>query len=794
MAGTAQVVHRHERMQAEAIESLEGVLLAEHDQLVERIGQVLASPSLRHDLACRAQASALEAHQYEHRLRRLLALALPPGDVVASPPERPRPVLRVLMCTHATLRGQVWGGVEVYQHVLASALRPEVEIFTWVRGEGSCRLLDSAGRELERFAGADIGWLDVLCDSFEERHFADMIGTYGIDVVHFQHLGHHAASLPLIAKASGAGTVMSVHDFFVVCARYNLLDHEQRFCNIGERPLSACAGCLAADGLPAAAQRQRRAFMEQVLGAVDLLLFGSRQSETLVCQVYPQLRRTRRRVMGIPSPNSGLPPSVRRAPRELVPGVLDVVVVGNFLHTKGADTVLQVIDRAPPELFRFHIMGLAEPRYEALLQERVGANLIYHGRYAPGELPVPDGQVALHLSIWPETWCISLSEVWEAGMIPIVTDIGALGERVTHGVDGFKVRVGDASAVLDLLEILRRNPGLRQQMRGALGPDLWPDAAKHAEALLGEYRALAPRIPLGRTGGTLGLDIAALHLLPQQGWKELPAPRHIIDAAEEPRLRLDLPDEVVDWVSVQSSHAYVDSICDVEFDPLLVERPGERRVVPGFAPQQRLDVKGWVFRAGSAQSGQAFVCLIHRGGKHVLFLEAARVARPDVHTIFPEAPLRCGYSAELTLAGRWSDGEYAIGLIVAAEGKAAFHLTKHQVSFIGGRVVQLSTMLIEQGAILHGFACVVAASPLADRLLAASPAPASAARHDSSPPAASPAAGPLPGTTLPGTSLPGASAPGAPRRAASPSAASPSAAASADKRRTRGRGRAQHVS
>ena len=129
---------------------------------------------------------------------------------------------------------------------------------------------------LERFDMSDVGWLDSLTDAPEEVAFSNVISQYGIDLVHFQHLGHHAASLPIIAKASGVGTVFSAHDFFLVCSRYNLLNNEQVYCDIGEKWISACDICLRiSDGLPAGAQETRRAFMIEVIRSIDVFLFGS---------------------------------------------------------------------------------------------------------------------------------------------------------------------------------------------------------------------------------------------------------------------------------------------------------------------------------------------------------------------------------------------------------------------------------------------------------------------------------------------------------------------------------------
>ncbi len=755
LAGTAQVVERHDRMSAEHFADLDGIVLARDDTLIARIAGILADPGQRASLALRAQNSVAAAHGYEHRLRRLLELSMDemPGRQATARPRK----LRVLMCTHSTIHNHVWGGVEVYQQMLCSMLDREIDALYWVRRGGSCQLLDAQGKILERYDGEDIGWLDVLCDDFEERHFSAVLAAYDIDIVHFQHLGHHAASLPLIAKASGVGTLLSVHDFFLVCSRYNLLDHEQKFCDIGNRSITACTICLgAAEGLPAGAQQQRRGFMEQMLHSVDLLLFGSRQSEELVLRIYPQIRARARLVMGIPAPRSPLPPPPLPPP---LPGPrvaphpadgdahrLDVMVVGNFLRGKGADAVLKVIETADPKLFGFHIMGRVEPDYLAAL-ERLGAGrqVTCHGSYAPGELPLPrrhvaDGEaaggdatggdsargaVALHLSIWPETWCISLSEVWQAGLIPIVTDIGALGERVSHGVNGFKVGVGDAAAVLDLLEVLRANPGLRDRLRANIGPHLWVDADAYVRKILASYRALAPKARLGTSAGgfPLALDVARLHLLPQSHWKTRATSRHILDTPAGRPLKLDLPAAILDWSSIQQCAFHVDEICGQEVFSKEPEAALGPKPASGFKPADGFSIKGWVFQAGTREAGQVFVCLIHRSGRHVVFLEAERLARVDVQATLPEAPLYSGYTAKVSLPGKWADGEHGIGVIVVINGQAAFQLSAYRVSFLDGRAIGWAVTSVDQAAVLRGFAGVFAASPQADGFAPAPAAP-----------------------------------------------------------------------
>ena len=722
LAGTAQVVLGDPRMDPARLADLDGIVVAPEAELAPAIAGILEDPSRRHDLAVRAQESALAGHCYEHRLRLMLDTcleALPDRRPAAAPASR----LRVLVCTHSTMQDAVWGGIEVYQEMLATALQPDIETLYWIRRDESCQLLDAAGVVLERFAAPGIGWLDCLCDAIEETRFAGVLAAYAIDLVHFQHLGHHAASLPLIARAAGVGTLFSVHDFYLVCARYNLLDDTDRFCDIGTRSITACTVCLtAAEGLPPGVQQQRRAFMHLVLGAIDLLLFGSAQSEALLLRIYPATSSIRRLVIGVPAPAPAmprLPPPVRAGSDDPRADVLGVAVIGNFLRSKGADTVLRVIEASRPDQFTFHILGMAGPEYIPALERLAARHVHHHGRHRPGDMQIPDAQVALHLSTWPETWCISLSEAWIAGMIPIVSDIGALGERVTHGRDGFKVRVGDAAAVLDLLDTLRRNPELRTRMVDTIGPHLWIETKDYARRLLGEYRRLAPALPLGcDTTRPLALDMRRLHLLPHENWKVLAPARSIQEAAPIGDVAvLQSPARITGWQSIQAARCYVDRLCGAETDPLQVVT-AERRNLPGFRPSPGFSISGWVFLPGQSQAGQVTVCLIHQGGAHVIFLEAQRLPRADVQAGVAEATLQSGFSAAIALRGKWADGHYAIGIIVCINGAAGFHLSDTRMQLTDGCVVAIGRQGCEEDAVLRCFACVFASTPaVADPLL-----------------------------------------------------------------------------
>jgi len=193
LAGTAQVVECPEEMNTEHFRSVGGVVVARGRESLHRaVSDLLGQPMLRARCALQTQHAIESNHLYTHRLRTIAEIAgLSTPERMPKRTARPQRPMRVLMCTHSTLHEREWGGVEVYQQTLCAMFAGQAEVFFWLRRNDNCRLVDENGRVLERFDGMDVGWLDSLCDAFEETAFASVLGQYDFDVVHFQHLGHH---------------------------------------------------------------------------------------------------------------------------------------------------------------------------------------------------------------------------------------------------------------------------------------------------------------------------------------------------------------------------------------------------------------------------------------------------------------------------------------------------------------------------------------------------------------------------------------------------------------------------
>jgi len=485
---------------------------------ISKLSHYLSRPEERLAIARAAQARTADMHLYRHRVGTLLdeVEALPPvapllvDDVAPASTRR-----RVLVVSHNILGVKPYGGVEVYQQEVRRALKQDVEFFFYTPDR-----TDASGR---RYALRDEN-LDIVetveCATAYDEHllvcpereeaFTRILARHGIELVHFQHLIGHPLSLGYLPATMGLHSMLSLHDFHAVCSRFNLLDYRGQYCNIPNLPRETCDVCLnAANGMGGGSQARRRAFVGRMLQAIDVLHANTQGVADLYWRMYPQLDVPGKiQVCGVPmpledevqalahgdAPASPVAETAPKAPRSVRPGILRVAIPGNFTPNKGGDQLIHAMNQLREDPVEFDIIGTVAPHYLSILDMLKMPHVHVHGEYASGTLQrlLKDHDVSIHFSIWPETYCISLTEAWAAGLVPIVSDIGALGERVTHGHNGFKLPPTEAGSLVALIRQLANAPETIAAMKPHVLAAQGTTHAEHMQWLGALYQRLLP--------------------------------------------------------------------------------------------------------------------------------------------------------------------------------------------------------------------------------------------------------------------------------------------------------------
>ena len=415
----------------------------------------------------RAVAGRVADRLAELRRARSFVLA-PPGWR----PAVPVPVLRLA----ATPPAPRLGGVQAQ---LLARLTAEARM-------GPVALLypTGSGWRLEVEAGGErraVTWPGVAAFEAAVHAAAELIGA---QVVHAEGL----AGLPFTSLRRlrpDLRLILSLHDFAAFCPRPHLLEHPAlRFCGYC-RDLERCGRCLDQDGAFQAAWRQEAAAL---LAEADALVFASDFLLRAHRDLFPGLPIERSRVIA-PAVAAGPPPAPGRPPRPL----RHVALAGGVQAHKGALVFADVVRLLAGSGLRWTAYGGGDAALLAALRDLPGVRVRgYYRQHALRTLLRRDGvDLALLLSIVPESYSLALGECVRAGVPVLAFDLGALGDRVPDlGAGRLVAPEAGAEGIAEALRTMLRE-GKAPEVPADAAARI-PDAEAAAEAIRELYRSLSP--------------------------------------------------------------------------------------------------------------------------------------------------------------------------------------------------------------------------------------------------------------------------------------------------------------
>jgi glycosyltransferase involved in cell wall biosynthesis len=362
--------------------------------------------------------------------------------------------LKILLVAHNSVHSTSFGGVEAYLNTLSKYISTDYEVYLYVPGLGEDQkciyLYGPDGTLLQKIAfdSAFTNW-QLSCQE-REAAFAKVLNELGIALVHFHHLAGHPPSLVNIAKENDVRTIFTFHDFYGICHVSNLINFEGRYCQPDTLAPADCDTCLNKKySIEPGSQQIRRKYWNNLFAAVDGLIFNTQGGFEIAAKIYPNVaNHLNVAILPVAIEPIEIPKGLARKSDEI-----RVAILGHFVHHKGADVVVQAVEQLAGENISFHFFGEIDAIYEEKLNLSKNTQIFRYGKYPSGKLPreLFSCDVSLHVSICPETYSLALSEAWAAGLIPIVSDIGAFGERVVDGVNGLIVDAGSSTMLMDAI-------------------------------------------------------------------------------------------------------------------------------------------------------------------------------------------------------------------------------------------------------------------------------------------------------------------------------------------------------
>ncbi|MEA2337695.1 MAG: hypothetical protein QOE82_1702 [Thermoanaerobaculia bacterium] len=288
-------------------------------------------------------------------------------------------------------------------------------------------------RKLRNVALLTPGALDLSAPARHIRRVAsdlvagipESVAITGARTIHFEGMSDVPLAAALQLIESGLDVILSVHDFALFCARPHLIEEPMgRFCFYSE-DLDRCQRCLRQTwDVPENAQHTHRALARRLLASAKGIIFPSHF-----------LIEKHRQLFSLPLLHAEvIEPAVPIGGRIRRGGSRSIAFAGAARHHKGAH-LLPELARLTPDI-EMHIFGSGDE--ELLRAIRRAPNVRVHGYYRSGELPSLLARHGVGLvvlpSIWPEAYCLVLSEAWLAGAAVAAFDLGAQAERIRqHG-------------------------------------------------------------------------------------------------------------------------------------------------------------------------------------------------------------------------------------------------------------------------------------------------------------------------------------------------------------------------
>jgi glycosyltransferase involved in cell wall biosynthesis len=424
--------------------------------------------------------------------------------------------MRILLVSHAFLPHSL-GGVEVCTANVAQALHrmghdvhvfhrisqpdhPEYEVqeTSW---EGlSVTTINNTFSRVDRF---EMAYRNM---AIEEAFAAWLNRWTPPDVVHFQHLTCLSTGLPLVTRAQGIPSVLTLHDYWLACQRGQMLQPDLTLC--AEPESAKCARCLASQirtgqplgravnwmidearppsirsvgrlagrALPETLRKRDHRHAVREIQARTRHVNGVMRTVNLL--ITPsEYHRGQFVHFGVPAErvvvrHNGQHTELFRDHPHVPADHLRLVFLGSVIPSKGVHILIEAFNGIDDKRASLDIHGWAPP-YEGFptyfqdLKAQATGRVRFHGPYENSQVAAILAQTdALVVpSIWPENSPVTIQEARMAGVPVVASRIGGIPEFVQDDVSGLLFTPRDVEDLRAALQRLVNDPSLLNHLR-----------------------------------------------------------------------------------------------------------------------------------------------------------------------------------------------------------------------------------------------------------------------------------------------------------------------------------------
>ncbi|MDD1702410.1 MAG: glycosyltransferase [Methanoregula sp.] len=272
------------------------------------------------------------------------------------------------------------------------------------------------------------------------------IVSFKIDLIHIHHLLGHSFDIFQIGRDLEVPILYTIHDYFCICPKINLLNETGQYCNTPDLPV--CISCLSNSyGYPKEYITTWRSVFHEGFGWCNHIIAPSKTAIEITGHYFPEIKQKYSVIehghsikkidqLGNISNNS-----VR----------FHIAYIGILARHKGRDVFFNLAkSKELSDITTWSVIGTTDDGRGAGYYPDL--NITVTGPYSDFDQLtdiVYRNKVDLIVlpAIWPETFSFALSEAWCLGLPVLGSNLGAIQERIADTGGGWTADMSDINCV-----------------------------------------------------------------------------------------------------------------------------------------------------------------------------------------------------------------------------------------------------------------------------------------------------------------------------------------------------------
>lgn len=391
----------------------------------------------------------------------------------------------------ADVKGNV-GGTQFHVKDLMNHLRRDNNVFVLARDGQILRLtayLENRQILFKFRIGKEPDFQPFHNEEFAQI-YRQILTAFAIDLVHVHHVQGLAFDVFTVAKEMNLPLLLTLHDYYYICPTIKLLREGSYYCG---GSTENCAACLRKQ-LNYAEQTDYisawRKHCREALALCDSLITPSAAARDIYTGIYPELAEKIQVIghgMDDLSADGALAGKLEQKTRPRI------AFLGGMNEEKGSRIAYELLRQRSSAYEWYIIGGIRDPNLYALERSNLHKTDYYVREDICRILRENQIDLVCIFSIWPETFCYTLSEAEIAGIPVLATDIGALGQRIREEGTGWLVAPDlPAKEILQKIDEIFADP----QQHDAVGSYVAAFRHKSLGEMCAQYAALYANYPV----------------------------------------------------------------------------------------------------------------------------------------------------------------------------------------------------------------------------------------------------------------------------------------------------------